>query len=70
MVVIALYDLIVYDLDQNGAKARIFIVVAAGEDLVELVERDGIHDTLHKVFRRFVLLVLELVRTVLFSNLS
>ena len=67
---VPLYDFLVDDLDQDGAEARIFVEVAAREHLVQLVERDRVHDTLHEVFRRLVLLVFELVLTVLLSDLG
>ena len=67
---VPLYDLLVDDLDQDGAEARILVEVAAGKHLVELVERDGVHDALHEVFRRLVLLVFQLVLTVLFPYLG
>ena len=41
-------DILVYQLDKDRAKLALFVVLAAGNDLVQLVERHLVHDFLHK----------------------
>ena len=53
------------DFAKHRAELSIVIVLAAGDDFVEFVERHLIHDLLHELLRRPALVVFKLVRRVL-----
>ena len=59
----------VYDLDQHGTEIRLLIVLATGDDFVEVVERDRVHDLLHELLGRPALILAKLVIIVLILHL-
>ena len=54
-------DLLVHDLDEYWAIVVLLVEVAAGYDLVKLVERHLEHDLVHEFLRCLYLVVQELV---------